>query len=186
MAHESAWELTLFVKPVLVAKWHCISLLHKFLSLDLNCSGKCRGLDMKYLRKHLEQGRKWIYISSQGNLFRGKLLWVEIQLPPRLFFQAGFLLWWRVASNSPGEFLTKGTVIIKENFCVSKTVSREWVFMNEQQKIKGKMEKFWGLSGRTLPRFSGVCFCRSVTMMGCLCRVCTGFRSAGKMCHWDL
>lgn len=89
-------------------------------------------------------------------------------------------------SNSSGEFLTKGTVIIKENFCVSKTLSREWVFMNAQQKIKGKMEKFWGLSGRTLPRFSGVCFCRSVTMMECLCRVCTGFRSAGKMCHWDL
>lgn len=96
------------------------------------------------------------------------------------FFSGGKWAW-----NSSGEYLTKGTVIIQENYCVSKHLSSEWDLLNAQQKIKGKMWKFWGLSGRML-QVLGVCSCRSVTMMACLCRVCTVFRSAAKMCHWVL
>lgn len=122
-------------------------------------------------------------MSSQGNLFRGKPLWVEIQLPPRFFFQGELLLWRKVASKELRWVSDKGHSDNQREYWISKALSSEWDLLNSQQKIKWKMWKFWGLYGRMLPWVSGVCSCRSVITILCLC---WGFRSAVTMCYWKL
>lgn len=181
VAHESAWELTLFVNAVFAAKWHCA-----FSSAQIPLSWfellwQVPGTWYEILEKTPRTGQKVnVYVHSGQSAQRktsvgGDSATPQVVLPGWIssVVEGGLERW----ISDKGHCDNQREVLYKQN-------PFQWMgLLNAQQKIKGKVWKFWGLSGRMLPRFSGVCSCRCVTLM-CVCIECA--QALGVLLKWDI